>query len=34
MIMTLGRDNTAEEAPYVIDAVTKTVERLRAITAM
>lgn len=34
MIMTLGRDNTAEEVPYVVDAVTKTVERLRAITAM
>lgn len=34
MIMTLGRDNTAEEVPYVIDAVTKTVERLRSITAM
>lgn len=34
MIMTLGRDNNAEEVPYVIDAVTKTVERLRAITAM
>jgi cysteine desulfurase len=34
MIMTLGRDNNAEEVPYVIDAMTKTVERLRAITAM
>lgn len=34
MIMTLGRENTAEEVPYVIDSVIKTVERLRAITAM
>ena len=34
MIMMMGRSNTAEEVPYVVDAVRKTVERLRMITAM
>jgi cysteine desulfurase len=34
MIMMPGRSNTMEEVPYVVDAVRKTVERLRMITAM
>lgn len=34
MITMLGLDNTIEEVPFVTDAITKTVERLRAITAM
>ncbi|MBT8506885.1 cysteine desulfurase NifS [Methanomicrobiaceae archaeon CYW5] len=34
MIMMMGRSNTTEEVPYVVDAVRKTVERLRMITAM
>jgi cysteine desulfurase len=34
MVMTLGRSNSMDEVPYVVDAVTKTVDRLRAITAM
>jgi len=34
MIMMPGRSNTIEEVPYVVDAVRKTVERLRIITAM
>jgi cysteine desulfurase len=34
MIMMPGRSNKMEEVPYVVDAVRKTVERLRMITAM
>lgn len=34
MIMTLGRSNTMEQVPYVVDAVEKTVKRLREITAL
>ena len=34
MIMTLGRSTQGEDVPYVVDAVKKTVDRLREITAM
>ncbi|ACL16984.1 cysteine desulfurase family protein [Methanosphaerula palustris] len=34
MIMTLGRSTLGEDIPYVVDAVKKTVDRLREITAM
>ncbi|WP_440950495.1 cysteine desulfurase family protein [Methanosphaerula subterraneus] len=34
MIMTLGRSTQGEDIPYVVDAVKKTVDRLREITAM
>jgi cysteine desulfurase len=34
MIMTMGRSNKEEEVPIVVNAVTKTVERLRSITAL
>lgn len=34
MIMTLGRSTQAEDIPYVVDSVRRTVDRLREITAM
>ncbi|NVO65863.1 cysteine desulfurase family protein [Methanofollis tationis] len=34
MVMTLGRSNVPEDVPYVADAVKRTVERLRAISAL
>lgn len=34
MIMTLGRSTDGEDVPYVVDAIKKTVDRLRKITAM